>query len=361
MQDAKRASAVLVVGLIMVVATWLAGAAAGEESGESKTYENRLAPIASPKPILADYPEFVEPIREVGRFESPVLIDDPEANLSVRAWRFSYNARGIVEVPNRLNAAETAIIVVHPWGIDDGQGWTTPEPAGVAFFCTPEKNRIYHEHVKQVLNPWLKSLRGKVGLIAYSLPGGEDPVRKKLYRSVRGRPTAEQRREGASELNEKLADFQYRGDPVSAALALEEKRRAADYFRKFPGLDSGDKFNRRGFWQLPIPVVKGIEVYPDDVVIYDSQGYGPLREFLSSQGIRHVLLAGYATDMCVCSTTAGYENLSPDFNLFLVGDATLATFPASKTPRFATSSTLARASLDQWITQVSWIRVKQRP
>jgi len=41
---------------------------------------------------------------------------------------------------------------------------------------------------------------------------------------------------------------------------------------------------------------------------------------------RHVLLTGYATDMCFCRTTAGYENLAKDFNVFLVGDATLATF-----------------------------------
>ena len=67
-------------------------------------------------------------------------MDDEDADLDVRAWRFSYNARGIIEMPNRLRAAETAVIMVHPWGIDDGQGWKTPEPAGVCDFCTPDKN-----------------------------------------------------------------------------------------------------------------------------------------------------------------------------------------------------------------------------
>src|SRR5438034_2265092 len=104
-----------------------------------RIYQNRPSPIPHPKPLLADHPEFVEPIRETARFESPALVDDVDADLEVRAWRFSYNARGIIEVPNRLRAADTAIIVVHPWAIDDGQGWTTPEPAGVAFACTPEK------------------------------------------------------------------------------------------------------------------------------------------------------------------------------------------------------------------------------
>src|SRR5262245_53153804 len=97
---------------------------AGEES--TRVYENRLTPIADPKPILADFPQFVEPVREVARFEAPALVDDLGADLSVRAWRFSYNARGVIEVPNRLRADRTAVIVVHPWGIDDGQGWRIP-------------------------------------------------------------------------------------------------------------------------------------------------------------------------------------------------------------------------------------------
>ena len=31
----------------------------------------RLTPLVDPKPLLADYPEFVEPVREVARFEAP--------------------------------------------------------------------------------------------------------------------------------------------------------------------------------------------------------------------------------------------------------------------------------------------------
>ena len=68
-----------------------------------------------------------------------------------------------------------------------------------------------------------------------------------------------------------------------------------------------------------------------------------------------MLLTGYATDMCFCRTTAGYENLSQDFNVFLVGDATLATFPANLTPRYATNAHISFASLNQFVTQCSWI------
>lgn len=325
----------------------------------SRTYENRLVSISNPRPILADYPEFVEPIREKGRFEAPVLVDDREADLEVRAWRFVYNARGIVEVPNRLRASETAIIVVHPWGIDDGQGWRTPDPAGVALMCTPEKNRIYLKHIEQVVNPLLRSWRGKVGLIGYSLPGSEDPIRKKLYRSIRSKPTVEEREQGAAELTAKLGSFAYKGASVGGTLTLDETRSlTAQYFQQFSNLDSSAKFNNEGFWKLPVPVVKGIDVDPDDLLIYDADGYEPLREFLKQQGIRHVLLCGYCTDLCVVSTTAGYQNLGRDFNVFIVGDATLACFPANDSPRFATNAALSKASLSQFITQVSWIQEK---
>src|SRR5690349_11016278 len=98
---------------------------------DARVYHNELKVLDKPAPLLADYPSFVEPIIEERRYEAPTLVDEPNADLSVRAWRFSYNARGIIEMPNNLRLEHTAVIVVHPWGIDDGQGWRTPEPAGV--------------------------------------------------------------------------------------------------------------------------------------------------------------------------------------------------------------------------------------
>ncbi|HEV3121627.1 MAG TPA: isochorismatase family protein, partial [Isosphaeraceae bacterium] len=315
----------------------LAGPWNAQAQDEStRTYENRLISIANPAPLLADYPEFVEPIRETARFEAPALVDDAGADLALRAWRFSYNARGIVEVPNRLRADRTAVIVVHPWGIDDGQGWRTPEPAGVAFQCTPAKNAIVLQHGEKVINPFLKALRGRVALVAYSLPGTEDPIRKKLYRSYRTQPTPQERREGQVQLEAALKAFPYKGEPVPAVLSVSTDTPTIAYFRQFPGLDSGPKFEGKGFWELPIPVMKRIEVALDDLVIYDGEGYPALKDFLKRKGIRHVILAGYNTDMCVCSTTAGYKNLAQDFDVFLVGDATIATFPAHATPRYST-------------------------
>src|SRR5262249_54020741 len=155
-------------------------------------------------------------------------------------------------------------------------------------------------HTRQVVNPFLKSLRGKVALVLYSLPGDEDSIRKKLYRSFTSKPTKEQREQGARELQAKLNAFDYRGEPLPRELSLSKDRPVVDYFKQFRGLDAGPRFNNAGFWNLPIPVTKDIEVDPDDVVIYDAPGYAPLKKFLQVQKIRHVLLTGYATDMCYC-------------------------------------------------------------
>jgi len=85
----------------------------------------------------------------------------------------------------------------------------------------------------------------------------------------------------------------------------------------------------------------------------NNENHQPLKEFLKELGVRHILLTGYATDMCFCKTTAGYENLSKDFNVFLVGDATLATFPANATPKYATNAHISFTSINQLITQTS--------
>ena len=96
---------------------------AGDTPGQKRVYSNRLTKIENPRPILADHPEFFEPIIEQAHFEAPAIVTDEGADLHVRAWRFSYNARGIIEMPNHLRSEHTALICVHPWGIDDGQGW----------------------------------------------------------------------------------------------------------------------------------------------------------------------------------------------------------------------------------------------
>ena len=324
-----------------------------------RTYQNSLRRIENPQPLLADYPEYFEPILEEAHFSAPAIVNDEGADLHVRAWRFSYNARGIIEVPNHLLAKETAVIMVHPWAIDDQWGWKSPEPNGVADFCTPTKNAVAAKHTKVVIDPFLKKLRGKAAFIMYSLPGRADPVRTKIYRSFSRVPNQEEREAGEKELKKVLADFDYSGQPLTETLSLSNNTPVIDYFRQFPGLDAGARFNAEGFWNLPIAVSTSVSVDPQDVVIYDAEGYAALRDFLKNNGVRHVLLTGYATDMCYCRTTAGYENLSKDFNVFLVADASLATFPSNTSPRFAVNAAISFAALNQLITQVSWVTLGQ--
>jgi hypothetical protein len=337
-----------------------AAAVEAPAAAPGRVYENVLTPIADPKPLLADFPQYVEPIEELRRFEAPAIVNDPGGDLDVRAWRFSYNARGIIEMPNRLLAKQTAVIMVHPWAVDDEWGWKTPEPNGVVDFCTPEKNKLAYRHTKEVIDPFLKRLRGDAAFVMYSLPGRADPIRTKVYRSFAKTPSAAERAEGEKELRAKLAAFRYEGQPLPKQLTLSSDRPVIDYFKQFPGLDAGARFNGAGFWDLPIPVSTSVSVDPNDVVIFDAEGYPPLRDFLKKHSVRHVLLTGYATDMCFCRTTAGYENLSKDFNVFLVGDASLATFPANRTPRYATNAHISFASLNQLVTQVNWVKPVER-
>jgi len=331
---------------------------AAEPPSALRVYENRLRRIEKPRPLLADYPEFFEPIVEESHFEAPPIIADQRADLHIRAWRFSYNARGIIEMPNHVRAAETAVIVVHPWAIDDAWGWKSPEPSGVADFCTPTKNALAAKHSQQVIDPFLKRLRSKAAFIMYSLPGPADAVRTRLYRSFARAPTAAERAIAEEELQKVLAAYRYQGEPLPPKLTLNAERPVADYFRQFPGLDAGPRYNGDGFWKLPIPVSKAVSVDPQDVVIFDAEGYDALREFLTKNGVKHVLLTGYATDMCYCRTTAGYENLSKDFNVFLVADCSLATFPSNRSPRMAVNAAISFAALNQLITQASWVELE---
>lgn len=320
-------------------------------------YRNGLRPIADPAPLLADYPEYVEPLLCDRRFLAPPIVCDDDGALLVHSWRYWYNARGIIEMENRLDASATAIMIVHPWGVDDGHGPDTPQPAGCAFFCTPEKNRIGLAHMREVVGPFLARLRDRVALIGYSLPGKEDPIRRLLYRSPRTEPEELDVQEGERRLRDALRRHGAGGGPLIASLELDPEAPVRSYLDQTPSPDAGPEYNGPGFRRLPLPLANAIDHKPRDIVFYDAEGYPVVRDHLKGAGVRHVLLGGYATDRCVRRTTCGYVRLSKDFNVFIVGDATLATFPASTTPRYATQAALALAALEQLVTQVGWVRL----
>src|SRR5690242_7893547 len=218
MRAAHLVGNLALAGWFLGIGALPAGGPGAADRPAPRTYDNRLTPVANPQPLLADHPDFVEPVRETVRFEAAALVDEPGADLEVRAWRFSYNARGIIEMPNHLRASQTAVIMVHPWGIDDGQGWRTPEPAGVCDFCTPAKNALAARHTREVIDPLIKSLRPRVACVMYSLRGDSDPIRKKLYRSLSATPTEAERRQAAEQLRAKLAAYRYEGQPLPAQI-----------------------------------------------------------------------------------------------------------------------------------------------
>jgi hypothetical protein len=374
MSDSRRSSAAnshraekrYVTGLfgraVLQILVSLVLLSASVSRAQTRSYENLLKPIKNPKPLLADFPNWIEPITEANRFEAPLLVDDEDGDLSVRAWRYSFNVRGIVEVPNLLHAKETAIILVHPWALNDGGDWRTLL-AGVAHLSTPQPDQLIARHTRKAINPFLKSLRGKVGVIIYTLPGSEDTIRKKMYRSFKNRPTDSERREAADELKARLAAFSFRDEPMPESFPLSADRPVVDYFKQFPMLDSNDKSNASAYLDM-VPITANIDVAPGDLVCYDRQRYAALKKYLQEHGIRHVLLGGavlcelqrYTPDLCNTGPFFGYENLAQDFNLFLVGDAALTTFPAASTPRFTSRAHISAASVDHLVTQISWIR-----
>ena len=343
----------------LIAAFGLFVAIAPVRADDTKEYDNRLQRVTNPKPLLADFPRYVAPIKETERFESAPLVVDDEGEIELRAWRFSYHARGIVEVPNTLKGDKTAVIVVHPWGIDDGQGWVSPEPAGTAFQCTPAKNRLVLKHGGEVIDPLLKRLRSVVKVVGYSLPGTSDPIREKLYRSTRSQTNAARREEGQKAIEAKLKGFDYKAEGLPTTIQVAKTTPTLAYFKEFPGLFAYPNFNPEGYWKLPVPIMSTIKPAIDDIVFYDGDGYEVLRDHLKKQGVTHVILTGYNTDMCVCSTTAGYKNLQKDFDVFLVGDATIATFPGNPDPSIATNAAVSFASLNLFITQSSWITVRR--
>ena len=102
--------------------------------------------------------------------------------------------------------------------------------------------------------------------------------------------------------------------------------------------------------------MKSIDVDLRDVVIYDAEGYPALRDFLKKQGIRHVLLAGYNTDMCFCSTTAGYKNLSQGLQRLPGRRRHPRDLPGPAHAAVRHHAAVSFAALNLFITQVSWIR-----
>ena len=75
---------------------------------------------------------------------------------------------------------------------------------------------------------------------------------------------------------------------ITSGLTVAADRPTIDYFKQFPGLDAGPGYEGPGYWELPIPVMKPIDVDLKDVVIYDGDGYPALRAQQSAYTIKQL-------------------------------------------------------------------------
>ena len=342
----------------------------------ARMYQNTLRENPAPLPILADHPDFVEPLRFEARFLAPPVVNDAGGKLEVRSWRYWYNARGIIETVNRLDPRATAIINLMPWGVDDGGGMRSPDPAGVVLAGTPEKNALYHRQIEEVVNPFLQRLSGRVALVGHTLPGMEDPVRKLLYPSMSTGRDRTDPGTGEKKLRELLAARTFKGSAPEENLELDPHAPLTDYFRKTVSSHASSRYNGDGFGDIPIPLVKGIQRCPNDIIFYDGDGYERIRDYLKARGIRHILVLGLIEKSTILpthpragaqkadaavlekiGTAPGIEKLGKDFNIFLVGDAVRTTFPGSATPKYAVQAALAKLAGENMITQAGWVRM----
>lgn len=77
-----RVVTAFVPSILLVHFAWVVSA---HEPAAPRDYSNRLVKLKDSAPLLADYPEFVQPIEEETRYEAPVLVDDEGAPLKVQA------------------------------------------------------------------------------------------------------------------------------------------------------------------------------------------------------------------------------------------------------------------------------------
>lgn len=340
------------------------------------TYRNSLEKIKNPLPILADHADFVEPLRFETRYLAPPVVNDEWGRLEVRSWRYWYNARGIIEMVNRLDPSATAVINLMAWGVDDGGGFRTPAPAGVVLAGTPEKNALYPRQIAEVVNPFIRRLSGQIALVGHTLPGQEDPVRKLLYPSISTGRESLDPPAGKRKLEEIFTARTFKGPAQEESLELDGNAPLTSYFQQTPSSHASVRGNGPGFEEIPVPLANDIFRCPNDIVFYDGEGYEKVRDYLRKKGIRHILVMGFIekstilpthpragaesadkTVMDRIGTALDIERLGKDFNIFLVGDAVRTTFPGSTTPRYAVQAALAKLAGENMITQAGWVKV----
>ena len=169
---------------------------------------------------------------------------------------------GIIEVPNRLSSSRTAVIVVHPWGIDDGQGLAQPRAGRrrVSMHPGEEQDRARacrQGHRSRFSRPCAVKLAYSWAIAFRELrirSGGRSTARSAASPQSRNAGKASESSRPSSKASI-TAGSQY---PVRST--VDSQTPALAYFKQFPGLDAGPAFDGTRILELPIPVMKPIEV-----------------------------------------------------------------------------------------------------
>jgi hypothetical protein len=286
-----------------------------------------------------------------GSYLAKPLIND--GNLIVDSWRYSYNLRGIIRMENSLNPKKTALLVVHPLAIDDGSGLITPNPNGAIHFGTSKKNKVANDVIKKVTNPFLNQYRGKVSKICIDLQGREDGLRNKTYPSISNKGKIINKT--SKILLRNITKNKFKGNSIEKKLLLNKNFILTDYFKKFPSLNAGSRYNG-GFEKISFPVNQNLEVCEDDIVFYDGDGWNKSLKYLKMIGVKHILAIGFSMDVCL---RRRIDYLKKHFNIIIVSDASLATFPGPNNPNSIMEFKSYDQSLDYFITSTTRIRMEK--
>ena len=311
---------------------------------------NRLTPIQEPKPLLADRPEIRRAGPRACTLEAPAWWTTERADLHVRAWRWSYNARGIIEMPHHLRAkrppwswfirrASMMVRVEHR----SRRAWPTLHAA---------KNHRRPPHAR-VIQPVPQS-PFKVAFVMY-LPSDEKARCASSRRSFNHTPSGQASRR-CWELRRKLTSFHLSRRAAPATLQLLSRQAGGHYFQAIPGPDAGRATTTPAFGTCRSPS-RATSTCTRTASWSKTPRLEPLKKFLLQHGVRHILLTGYATDMCFARTCAGPSRERVEGLQCLSRRRPPRWRPSRRTrPRRHERPHLLRRARSPDRTQVSWIR-----
>ncbi len=305
--------------------------------------------------FLNHYPPYFDSIvLENSISGAPIILKD-SSMLSIRAMRYSYNFRSMIIHDINIDPQETALIVIHPIDIDNGE-ISTVMPLGAYFMGTPSKNTIASKHMKEVLNPFIQKMRKQLKKIIFIMPFYSKTDLVKLY-SMKGDTYQGIDSNYLNEYLLKINKYNYEGIDTHLPLILKGRSILNSYFNEFPGLMLNNTKNNIEFSKLPFRINRDIILSEGDLILFDDMSLESFDSLLLSMDIKNLIYSGYAMDLCVKKLNQGYEKTAPLYNIFVCIDAGLTTFPGDDGLNKYNTVNALNTSFLYFITQIGWIKI----